>query len=338
MEAKVKKYCKKMLPLVSRTFALGISLLKEPVEIQVGVGYLICRITDTIEDTAEVSSDVKSKLLKNVAHNLCKKDRQEVLDGIKKVFPLTQFKGDEYELLHNTNLVMQCFDTFSKEARAIIEKCVLDMASGMAETVCKEENGKLNGLKNIEELKEYCYYVAGTVGELLTKLFVLDRKTITPKIHQKLKEREVDFGLGLQMTNILKGIFDDYKRGVVFLPLTLLKQNNFTIETFFKNPNQPDGKQLILDFVEIIRPYMDRAIEYTFYIPEKEKDIRLFCSLPVLFALRTLKLAKENPYLLLKDKPLKISRQEVKDLYKQTKKIVADNKKLLELFEFEKKF
>ena len=233
---------------------------------------------------------------------------------------------------------MECFDSFSEEAQAIIETCVLDMASGMAKTVLMEENGRLNGLKNLEELKEYCYYVAGTVGELLTKLFVLDRKSIDPQIHQKLKEREIDFGLGLQMTNILKGIFDDYKRGVVFLPLTLLKQNNFTLETFFQNPNQPNGKQLILDFVEIIRPYMDKAIEYTCYIPEKEKDIRLFCALPVLFALRTLKLAKENPYLLLEDKPLKISRQEVKDLYKQTKKIVADNEKLMELFDVEKKF
>lgn len=87
MESDSREYCKEMLPLVSRTFALGTSLLREPLFIQVAVSYLICRIADSIEDNAEVATEIRSGLLRKASKELCHDNRQELLDGIIKAFP-----------------------------------------------------------------------------------------------------------------------------------------------------------------------------------------------------------------------------------------------------------
>jgi len=47
-------YCRRILPRVSRTFALGIELLGEPLRDITTVAYLICRILDTVEDTTSL--------------------------------------------------------------------------------------------------------------------------------------------------------------------------------------------------------------------------------------------------------------------------------------------
>ncbi len=56
-------FCRAMLPLVSRTFAACIRLLPPVLSHQVLVSYLLCRIADTIEDTADLPLVDKQRLL-----------------------------------------------------------------------------------------------------------------------------------------------------------------------------------------------------------------------------------------------------------------------------------
>ena len=58
-----KQYCEDMLPLVSRTFAIGLEALAKPLTTQIGVGYLICRILDTLEDTNQADTNMRIQLL-----------------------------------------------------------------------------------------------------------------------------------------------------------------------------------------------------------------------------------------------------------------------------------
>ncbi|HNZ67026.1 MAG TPA: hypothetical protein PKM32_06610, partial [Planctomycetota bacterium] len=76
--------------------------------------------------------------------------------------------------------------------------------------------------------------------------------------------------------------------------------------------------------------------EYTLLIPEQETDIRIFCTLPVLFALRTIHLAQTKTMDLLLGMPLKITRKEVKELHIQADKAVDDNGALQKLFQRER--
>ena len=55
-------YQKAILGSVSRTFALTIPLLPPDIEKVVGNTYLLCRIVDTIEDAADLSTQTKQSL------------------------------------------------------------------------------------------------------------------------------------------------------------------------------------------------------------------------------------------------------------------------------------
>src|SRR5438552_2755950 len=80
-----------------------------------------------------------------------------------------------------------------------------------------QRGGRRKGLNDVDEMHEYCYFVAGVVGEMLTELFCAH----SPKIDARRAELErlaVSFGQGLQMTNILKDIWDDLERGFCWLP------------------------------------------------------------------------------------------------------------------------
>jgi farnesyl-diphosphate farnesyltransferase len=87
----------------------------------------------------------------------------------------------------------------------------------MASFVARARDGAGVQLDNTDDLRSYCYAVAGIVGEMLTELFVLDRdelKSIAPF----LRENAAAFGEALQLVNILKDAADDSGEGRRFLP------------------------------------------------------------------------------------------------------------------------
>jgi farnesyl-diphosphate farnesyltransferase len=84
------------------------------------------------------------------------------------------------------------------------------------------------GLQDLEELDQYCYYVAGVVGQMLTTLFCLYSPEIA-KNHDALMASAVSFGQGLQMTNILKDVWEDFQRGDCWLPRRIFADEGFDL-------------------------------------------------------------------------------------------------------------
>jgi farnesyl-diphosphate farnesyltransferase len=70
---------------------------------------------------------------------------------------------------------------------------------------------------NLEELRGYCYVVAGIVGELLSELFLNDAPALQ-SVSAILKANERSFGEGLQLVNILKDEKVDAVDGRSYLP------------------------------------------------------------------------------------------------------------------------
>ena len=64
--------------------------------------------------------------------------------------------------------------------------------------------------QNFEELKDYCYSVAGIVGLISIEIFGYK--------HEETKEYAVNLGYALQLTNILRDIKQDKDRGFIYLP------------------------------------------------------------------------------------------------------------------------
>lgn len=312
-----KQYCRTVLPAVSRTFALGIELLREPLRDEIGVAYLICRILDTIEDTTSLPAVNRADLLERWAVSFNEPHNWSMLAGeVENMFAdKAALSGADHELCRNTTTMLRAFHGFRAGARVAQQNSIVEMAQGMAETVRRELRCEGLHLQDEEDMRRYCYYVAGTVGKLLCNEWALDRpQTITPTVKAALDERAVSFGLGLQVTNILKGVTDDISRGVAYVPRKLFERAGIDLQTLLDNPADPRGREVVAGLAEMTLLWLDEALEYTVTIPASERDIRLFCALPLTFAVRTLARSLKTTDVF-SENVLKISRDEVKRIH-----------------------
>jgi farnesyl-diphosphate farnesyltransferase len=209
------------LERVSRTFALTINFLNEPLKYYITLSYLIFRVSDTLEDSTEWPQEKKAKELTRFANFLQKPKmvaaRQmaedwsrnpPVLDG-QYANLMKDFEPLCLEIAQPSQGYLERILTFA--ARSAI---------GMAEFASKSNAKGILELADLKELNLYCYYVAGIVGESLTELFILD-EPILEKVSQELRQRSKAFGEALQLTNIIKDQIQDAKEGRSFLPASV---------------------------------------------------------------------------------------------------------------------
>ncbi len=209
----------------SRTFALTIPLLPEPTRRAVCLSYLLFRVSDTFED----------------ASTWTREDRVAALGAWCDVLrtPAT-WNGDARSLASSwlarkpsTNegylrLVGQIPDVLGEVSRleearrAIVVAHAIRSAEGMADVLRKAEPDGWVRLSSLQDLRDYCYIVAGIVGELLTALFLHDAPALAP-IAATLHEHERAFGEALQLVNILKDEDDDASEGRRFLPASVAR-------------------------------------------------------------------------------------------------------------------
>ena len=310
-----EKYCIDMLPKVSRTFAPTIQRLPQPLCLQVTVAYLLCRIADTIEDSTVLDIEQKQKLLKDYA-NIMKEHSSIKLNAFMKHIRLLPHEGCEYELVHNVPLILDVYNTFPQKVRSGISKWVAEMSAGMSKYVQSKSNSSQNFLSTFKELDEYIYYVAGTVGNLITTLFSNYSQHITHNISVTLRKYSESFGKGLQMVNIIRDMPDDWTCNRSYMPNELLKKYNLTRQSIFDMDNVQRGKTMLEELIQIALSYLDAALQYIVTIPKAERSIRLACLLPLFWALKTLCDIKKNINRFFNKEKIKISHNSIRhELY-----------------------
>lgn len=206
-----------LLEETSRTFALCIPLLPDPAHREVAIAYLLFRIADTFEDSAIWSPERQIAALEAFEDLMdvptpanAEQHARAWMDD-----PPTDHEGYQH-LLEETPAVVQEFTALDDEARRIIRKHVKRTARRMASYVRQTDtNGSLQ-LHTMEELRVYCYAVAGIVGEMLTELYVRNWPSLR-EVRAYLEQRAPAFGEGLQLTNILKDTVVDRKEGRSYL-------------------------------------------------------------------------------------------------------------------------
>jgi farnesyl-diphosphate farnesyltransferase len=174
---------------------------------------------------------------------------------------------------------------------------------------------KFSFLQNMQELDEYMYYVAGTVGYLLTELFSHYSIKITPLLKKRLELLAGSFGKGLQLVNIIRDMSGDLRRGQSYIPDELLFKYKLTRQSVFDGHNQSLAIQMFEELIERALAYLDKAVDYILLIPKNEGRIRLFCILPVFWAMRTLQKIRENTLALLNPEKVKIPRSVIRREY-----------------------
>lgn len=214
------KFCDDKLGAVSRSFAAVIRQLPEKCCLDVLIFYLVLRALDTIEDDMEAFG--KSHATKighlNTFYKVALEDKTWTMDGVGE--------GDEKELLQHFDKCTRVYQRLTPMSKAVIADVTKRMGEGMGEFVSKDLG---EGTQTVDEYNRYCYYVAGLVGEGLTRLFhacgyeslefekgALDSANVTAAHKQGGLDKSM--GLFLQKTNIIRDYLEDYVDGRAFWP------------------------------------------------------------------------------------------------------------------------
>ncbi len=212
-----------LLVKTSRTFALAIPPLDGETRRAMTLGYLLLRISDTFEDAAVWPRERRVAALFRFADMVT-----DLLEGPPAVDdgsvaaqvetwladPPTTHDG-YLELLQATGGVLDAYANLGPAARNVIGVHVRRTTLGMAYFVKRADQDGEFRLTGITELRDYCYVVAGIVGEMMTEVLLLGAP-LEP-IAEALRRRGPAYGEGLQLVNVLKDSATDADEGRTFV-------------------------------------------------------------------------------------------------------------------------
>ena len=212
--------CRKETQQWAKTFYLGTLLLPQEKRKAIWAIYVWCRRTDEIMDSAEASTKSQDELSDNL---------NEWEENTKNVF-----KGNIKSELDSVLL-----DTIEKYPQSI--QPYLDMIDGQRMDLNKFR------YKDFDELKLYCYRVAGTVGLMTQNVMGIDSAyTSAPwSALPDPSEAAIALGIANQLTNILRDVGEDRQRGRIYLPQVDIEKFNYSEEELLQGKINKQWKSLM---------------------------------------------------------------------------------------------
>lgn len=280
-----------LLEGVSRTFALTIPQLPPPLRDTVGNAYLLCRLADIIEDDPALDPAATAAFMAEFL---------ALVEGGGDVTLLSRRLGQalsgatspaEHDLVAAAPAVLGIMRRLPAGQRAAVARCVQTMGRGMPEF---QRQMAGDGLRTLEDLDRYCYFVAGVVGEMLTELFIEHCPELAARRDEMMK-LAVCFGQGLQMTNILKDIWEDHRSDTCWLPDSVFRDLEQGLGEALRQRDAAGMRTGIQELVAIAHAHLQSALRYTQLIPRRERGIRRFCLWAIGMALLTLRKIHAHP-------------------------------------------
>ncbi|KAI4097018.1 MAG: hypothetical protein LQ339_006874 [Xanthoria mediterranea] len=275
------RVCFELLDQTSRSFSAVIQELHPELLVPIALFYLILRGLDTIEDDMTLPIEKKVALLRDF-HTINEKEG----------WSFTGSGPDEKdrELLVQFHYVTEEYRKIKPVYREFINDITRKMGAGMADYCNKAAEGNA-GVETIEEYDEYCYYVAGLVGNGLTQLFVESGLA-----NAALKDRpqlQKSMGLFLQKTNVIRDVREDWDDKRRFWPTEIWSKYVDNFEDLFKPANQEEALNCSS---EMVLNSLNHADECLFYLAGlKEQSVFNFAAIPQAMAIATLALVFRNP-------------------------------------------
>jgi phytoene synthase len=201
------KYCEKLIKKSSKTYYKAF--VKLPIEKRKAVFavYAYCRYADDIIDI--------------------EKDRNKLQSLLRE--------------LDDFNKGLDIDNTIFRVLRDVFNKYDMDIAPFYDMISGQKMDLDFNGIEIIEDLDNYCYYVASSVGLMILPI-------IAEKNYLQLANEAIALGKAMQFTNILRDIGEDFDNGRIDLPLDLINKFNVNIEDI-KNKKVTDEFILLWEYL-----------------------------------------------------------------------------------------
>ncbi|PPQ96525.1 hypothetical protein CVT26_010453 [Gymnopilus dilepis] len=282
--------CWEFLDMTSRSFSAVIKELEGDLARTIALFYLVLRGLDTIEDDMTLPDHVKQPLLRSFHQHT--------------VTPGWKFDGcgpneKDRQLLVEYDTVIEEINLLPPEYKNVIIDICQKMETGMADYAHKAATSFDNSiyLSTIAEYELYCHYVAGLVGEGLSRLFAASGKE-DPSLGLQL-ELSNSMGLLLQKTNIIRDFREDVEEKRFFWPREIWGRAEYGGFQEMKEMCATDEETvrramwvqsgMILDALW----HSTDALDYLKLL--QNQSVFNFCAIPATMAIATLELCFMNP-------------------------------------------
>ncbi|MDQ2051453.1 phytoene/squalene synthase family protein [Natronolimnohabitans sp. A-GB9] len=304
------EWCYDAVHGVSRTFSITIERLEEPMARHICIGYLLCRVADTIEDAGHIPPETQTELLTTYDRLLDPDSEVTVATFMDDVEPwIPDEPNDDWTVVAETPRVLRTFESLDEEPREIMRDPVRELVDGMAMFTDRYAGEGGLRLQTLDELEEYCWYAAGTVGTLITGLVA---RGASQDRAEELRENARSFALLLQLVNIAKDVETDYhEENNVYLPAEWLAEEDVEIERVTHEENQGAVTNVIKRVTGRAETYLDDAQRYLEIIPETHGNKLSAWAIPYFLAVGTMRELRERPEDVVREGDVKVSRAEV---------------------------
>ena len=227
------KLCRQITAKYAKTFYLATLLISGAKRRAIWAIYAWCRRTDELVDGPGAAITTPETL-----------DRWEA--QLESVFAGRPFEDPDVALVDT----LQRFPLDIQPFRDMIAGQRMDLYRSRYET--------------FEELNLYCYRVAGTVGLMSTAVMGVDTSCNTAAWNQNHDpyiptEEAIALGIALQLTNILRDVGEDARRGRIYIPLEDLARFNYTEQDLLKGVVDERWEELMRFQIQRTRQVYARA-------------------------------------------------------------------------------
>lgn len=309
-----RDHIQELLVATSRTFALCIPMMPDILRDALAIGYLLLRNADTIEDAYRWPKQKRIEQLEQFKQLLLAPNPDAARAFAAKYDGEVELDNqDHLELLRATPYLLEQISLLPRPYVNAIVEHIARVIERMQSWVATHDEGNNLKLLRLKQLDDYCYAVAGIVGELITSLISLYRPTLAKTRLLVLRTLETACGAGLQLTNIIKDVFRDHEEGRYYIPQEYLP---------FHNGGEREGVKPIL-----AHAYRNLCLgrDYVRVVPEDEFDIRKAILVPLFLAVATLRHLLENLDGLFDGADVKISRETVAEILMLADKVAGEN-------------
>jgi len=178
--------------------------------------YAFCRFTDDIVDDG---ADEVGKV------EMLRKWRRELARAIRG--------ESDYPILNQLSATARRFNIPIEHFYELIRGVEMDLTRNRYET--------------FDDLRDYCYLVASTVGLMCRQIFGYK--------NESTRDYAINLGIALQLTNIIRDVQDDAKKGRIYIPREDMQRFGYTEDDLLHG-------RYTEEFINLMRFECDRAREY----------------------------------------------------------------------------
>ena len=325
-----------LLRRVSRSFYLSIRLLPPVLRQPVAVGYLLARATDTVTDSAGCSPALRQQVLQDLVHSVALPDMPlpTLVQGLAAVAPSVSH-ADEHALIQQVPEALALLSALPKADRIDVQQVITIIGSGQQLDLKRFDKG-LQALASTDELDDYTWRVAGSVGEFWTRLCTRHLPDFTTSSLSELMRQGRRYGQGLQRLNLLRDTAEDLALGRCYWPVEMLAPLGLDAAQLAGGIQTRDEalaerlQPLFLQWLDVIRAELEDGLRYSLSL--RPWRLRAASVLPALIGMRTVGLLRQQGAQALFGK-LKVPRRDIRRLMLQLIWALPSRRRLQALFE-----